>query len=181
MLALVFSGLLLAGCHSIRPTALVTNTMISSAPKIETSTDLVIDSAYASFISKDRGSALADPQTYYIGPALAELTKTYFKKSFTAITILSTDPVSSKTSEYIIHPKITGFENDVELSEQEIGITLEADVYDKNMKLIDRVKIHGRSRGKLGLFNPSETASHVVNLAIQNSLILLLKEIDKAI
>jgi hypothetical protein len=84
---------------------------------------------YREFKSTDRGHPLADPQTYEIGPGLAELTERYFKRGFASVTVSErVESISVPVVDFLVRPVVARFSNELEMfpTQQTLGMELGA-------------------------------------------------------
>ena len=170
-------------CHSIRPLASVTDEYFQSVSKQPYSAGLVMDSGYRNYKSKDRGNAVADPQTYYIGEALVPLTLSYFGQAFEQVEVYEEFPDKANLAkeDFFIRPEIRLFDNEITLGEQEILLTLGAEIYDRNLRKISEVEAKARHQGRLGFFSSTKDSRGIVNIAMQKCLQKLLSLIKDAL
>jgi len=182
-MVLIFS-FALAGCHTIHPVAQPDSALLKSISPKSAKIGLVLDSVYRDYKSKDRGDMFADPQTYLIGQALVPLTTAYFEKAFQSVSVYETLPnkLELHGEGYVIRPRIREFDNElIGFSEQEISVTLAAEIYDQNMNLMKEVKAHAYEEGKLGFFNSSKDSGLIVSRGLQKALLAVIKEIEKVL
>jgi|GEM_PF-2165606 len=181
-LILLAVGISVAGCHTIRPSTVATNFFISQIPQSSQKVGLVLEGDYKNFVSHDRGSFAEDPQTFLIGESLVPLTQAYVDHGFNLIETYSSlkDIDGLKGENYFIEPSIKNFDNKIDFSGQSINVTLAADIYDSNKKLIGSVTADGFKSGSRSLL--SGGTSHItVSEALQEALLGLVKEINKKI
>jgi hypothetical protein len=175
----MISGILLSGCHTIRPISMPQETLISAVPSIQQNVGLIIDDDYRNFVSKDRGNPLADPQRYMVGEALTPLTEAYFKRSASKINTFSDLEEIRSSSEkdgadVYVYLKVLQFDNTVRLTEQRIDVQLAADLYDRRLNLIKTVQSQGMAQGGVWGNDVNTTVSTAMQLALTN----LIREIQ---
>lgn len=177
LLAFILSIPVFAGCHTIKPPTTLSETYTAGILQSDTAVVLVLDEPYSSFISRDRGNAVADPQKYVIGKSLAPMTKTLFEKAYHPVLVTDQLPSAKdlQDAQFVIKPSVIDFDNDMTLSQQSIALTLEAKVYNKSSEMLDTVKVLGSSEGTVGLFHTSKKAGETVNRAMQSALADLVK------
>ena len=87
--------------------------------------------------SKEKGGALADPQVYYIGEALAPMLVEAFQAAFSEPIMLETEPTPEIMKRYgiprIATVRIKEFYNRVTLKGQTLTLVTETSVLDKNL------------------------------------------------
>lgn len=178
ILFFAFVALTFSGCHSIHPLSTPQGTIVSEVAPLQKKIGLVLDNEYQTYLSKDRGNPLADPQKYFVGEAIAPLTKHYFEKAalelntYDSLDAAREDSTSGKY-EYVIHPKIKIFDNTIRLTEQRIDIALDADIYDSKLNFLSKVQAQGMAHGDN---HPKETVSTAIQLTLSN----LIREIKNA-
>ena len=173
-LALVF-----AGCHTIHPLSIPENAIVSEVPALQKKIGLVLDNEYRTYINKDRGNPLADPQKYLVGEALAPLTEHYFKRAALELTTYDSLEAARKDStiakyDYIIYPKIKEFDNTIRLTEQRIDVVLGAGIYKPDSTLVKDVEARAMA-------NEGQDPKKIVSTALQLALSRLIREVKKEV
>ncbi len=185
-ITILLLSVILCGCHTIRPVTTTYDEFIQPVAKMPLEVGLVMDETYRNYVSKDRGDALADSQTYYVGEALLPLTTTYFQSAFEAVQIFDTLPAKKGAInlDYVIAMEILNFDNLISGiigTEQEIVVTLKANIYDQNLRLIKTQSATDSYEGSIGAFGSTKKSSIVVSRALQKTLAMLIGKIQSVL
>ncbi len=180
----------LAGCWTYRANSDAKQTKLIKLPKRSENVALVMDADYREYAKKDRGHAIADPQTYELGESLTQLTETYFAAVFPSVlSVRDWEELDSETDvDLIVTMGVEHFDNDLDLfvlgaTRQHFTIHLDAVV-----STSDRVRV-GTFRGQVketredsGMFwETSDSVEYTLGLAIQEALSRLLVALDDGI
>jgi hypothetical protein len=142
---------------------------------------LVMDQAYRVFESRDRGHALADPQTYEIGPALSELTEQYFKAAFASVTVLErVELVSAPHIEFFVQPTVANFKNKLTMfpTQQTLDIELNAVVLSPQGAQIGSVRGSASDTHSVAFIRDDEKRiSSILGTVIQKGLAQLVNNV----
>ncbi len=120
----------LAGCTQIvRPSVAIRQDELAAIERRPEVIRLLITEEYRSFVSNDRGHALADSQRYEIGPALAAMTPRYFRASFCEV-VVGEARIPGGHVDFVVTPMVEHFDNSVNMSSlsQRLEIQLEASI-----------------------------------------------------
>ncbi len=182
ILILLMLSVIASGCHTIRPSIMAEASFTKQITQKNRDVMLVMDKDYRSYVSKDRGHALADPQKYMIGSSLSSLTYEFFKEGFNSVE--STDSMPSAATngsgKYIVKTSINNFDNDVTMGHQTIYVELMADIFDEDLNKIASVKSMGQSDDKMSVLGSSKKSGFIVSKAMQTALVSLIHNIQEA-
>lgn len=163
----------LVGCHTIRPLSVPESSILQEVPRIDEKVGLILDDAYKSYISKDRGNPLADPQKYLVGEALTPLTEAYFEQAVPDLAIYENLDDAKLTADeqkadFYVHLKILQFDNTVRLTEQRIDVELAADIYDRYLKNFQTINARGMATGSTFGGGVNRTTSTALQIVLSN-------------
>jgi hypothetical protein len=101
------------------------------------------------YISKNKGGRLADPQTYYIGEAFEPMAVEAFAAQFSECIYCEIEPTDLLLKRYdisyLIVIDIIGFDNKVGLKGQAVSLKTNVYIFDTNMRLCARFISEGAS------------------------------------
>lgn len=125
------------------------------------------------FVSKDKGSWSADPQTYHVGEALGPMLIEGFQEGFSEFIFLETEPTPELLQRYGIGRlavvRLKEFRNRVTWKGQSLTLAVETAVFDPTMKEIDRFESRGTSAaGKI--FAKKGGPEVNLNAAVENTV-----------
>ena len=173
--------LVTSGCYTFRVPATIDGATIATVGKNNHSIGLVMDQAYRMFESRDRGHALADPQTYEIGPALAELTEWYFKGAFASVIVLEqVKSISTPHIEFLVQPSVARFKNELTMfpTQQTLDIELSAVVLSPQGAQIGSVRGSASDTHSVAFIRDDEKRiSSILGTVIQKALAQLVNNV----
>lgn len=125
------------------------------------------------FVSKDKGSWSADPQTYHVGEAFRPMLIEGFQEGFSEFIFLETEPTPGILARYGIHRmavvRIRDFGNRVTWKGQSLALATETVVFDSAMKEIGRFESRGTSASEK-IFSKKGGPEVNLNAALENTV-----------
>ena len=131
--------------------------------------------------SKARGGRLADPQTYYVGEALAPMLLEGFQTGFEEFIFLETEPTPAMMKQYAIPRlavvRVKEFQNQVTLKGQAVSLLTETAVLDPELQLIARFESRGTSDAQK-VFAKRGGPEVNLNAAIENNVLAVVQQLQ---
>ncbi len=125
------------------------------------------------YVSKDKGSWSADPQTYYVGEALGPMLLEGFQNGFGKFVFMETEPSAGILQRYGIRRlavvRIKEFRNQVTWKGQGLKLVTETAVFDPEMKEIERFESSGISASEK-IFSKKGGPEVNLNAALENNV-----------
>lgn len=122
---------------------------------------------------KDRGSKFADPQTFYIGEALAPMALEAFQQGFREFVLMEAEPdedlMRRYEIDYLVALQPGEFKNLVTLKGQKVKVILAAEVYNRQMQPLGSFTAEGSSEAQK-VFAKKGGPEINLNAAIENAL-----------
>lgn len=110
---------------------------------------LYFDQVLAGLVSKNKGGATADPQTYYIGEAFGPMLIEGFQFSFEEFVFFEREPTVELMKQYgidyLVAVKMKQFNNQVTWKGQRLELITESAVFNQDLKLLTRFESRGSS------------------------------------
>ena len=145
---------------------------------------LSIDPAAASYLSKNRGGKLADPQTYYVGEAFVPMVIEGFQQGFQEFIYLEVPPDAVILRQYGISyaavVRIKDLGNRVTWKGQALELTTELIIMDQTMQPLNRFEARGSSDAEK-IFAKKGGPQVNLNAAIENNIIAMVHYIQDGI
>lgn len=147
---------------------------------------LYLDPRLSQAISRDRGSALSDPQTYHIGEALYPMLIEGFQEGFEEFVFLEVEPTPDILKQYGISylatVEIKGFDNQKgkPLSRQSLTVVTNVSLYNAEMGLLRRFDAKGSSDTRK-VFAKKGGPEVNLNAAIENNILATIQFLQDVI
>lgn len=145
---------------------------------------LYLDPSIYSYESKDRGGALADPQTFYIGEAYAPMAVEGFQQAFEEFIFMEAEPTKDILTRYgipylaVIRPK--GFKNRVTMKGQAVQFFTETVILGPDLNEIDRFESRGMSDVEK-IFAKKGGPEVNLNAALENNVTAIVQYIQDSV
>ena len=184
---LPFVLLLMGGCQTlfgwdIHAPGRLSNNFFTSIETIDAGVGLWLSPEVYQYVSKDRGSRFADPQTYHVGESLSPMILEGFQHSFKRFYLLEVEPTPEMMQayglEYLVGVGVKDFNNHVTMKGQGVGLVLRAEIYNAKLESLVNLDVQGSSEA-VKVFAKKGGPEVNLNAAIENatsSLILYLQD-----
>ena len=110
---------------------------------------LYLDPAVSTYISQNRGSRTADPQTYHVGESFAPMLVEAFQNGFDEFIFLEVEPNPDVMKQYgipyLAAVRVKEFSNRVTWKGQALALVTETTVLDPSLQLVARFESEGVS------------------------------------
>ena len=138
-------------CHTFKPAGVAEPYRLEAVPSSRVLMKLVLSEPYATYVSRDMGHALADPQKYELGPALVALTRAHFGRAFALVPNAAPGAVSVPW-EYAAEPKVHFFDNILSMDgpTQSIRIEVRARMRSRDDRALSEVWARGEDTHSIG-------------------------------
>ena len=177
--------LLLAGCAAlfgwdIHAPGILSENFIHTIHPMGQRVALYVDPKFSQYISKDRGSALSDPQTYHVGEAFLPMLIEGFQQGFEEFIMLEVQPTQDILKQYAIPHTVAvtlkGFDNikGKPLNRQVITIETEAVIYDSNLNTLAKFNSEGSSDARK-VFGKKGGPQVNLNAAAENNILAIVQ------
>lgn len=131
--------------------------------------------------SKDRGSKLADPQTFYIGEAMGPMLIEGFQGAFEEFIFLEAEPTPEILKQYAVQRlvviRIKEFKNHVTLKGQKVSIITENAVFDQDMRTLSQFESLGESDTKKAFAKKGGPEVNL-NAAIERNVLAIVQHLQ---
>lgn len=128
--------------------------------------------------STNRGGALADPQTYFVGEAFTPMILEAFQRGFQEFIVFETEPDAVMMRRYVVQRlvvvRIRALKNRVTLKGQALQLETETRVYDQTLAPIAAFESIGTSDAKK-VFSKKGGPEINLNFAIENNVTALVQ------
>ena len=118
-------------------------------PSIANRVGLFVPEELTTYVSKDKGTWLSDPQTYYIGEAFVPMLVEAFQQGFEEFVLFETVPTPAMMRrygiEYLAVVQIEHFANRKHFRGQGLDLYTETTLFDPELNLMGRFQTHGAS------------------------------------
>lgn len=137
---------------------------------------LYVDPELTRFVSKDKGSAMSDPQTYHVGEAFHPMLIEGFQQGFEEFIMLEVEPTRDVLKQYAIPyvaaVRMKGFDNrkGKPLNRQVITVATETLIYDSDLKVLAKFDSSGSSDSRK-VFAKRGGPEVNLNAAIENDIL----------
>ncbi|OGW82430.1 MAG: hypothetical protein A2Z83_03760 [Omnitrophica bacterium GWA2_52_8] len=181
--ALVFP--MMAGCAAIygwniHAPGLMSGEFARDIPPYAARVGLYIPEDQSAFISKDKGTRMSDPQTYYVGESFVPMLVEAFQTGFEEFVLFETVPIPAMMTQYGVDylavVKITGFRNRKKYREQGLDVQTETTVFKPDLHLLARYETTGASDAP-GTFakrgGPEVNLNHAIESNLRSVVIYL--------
>ncbi len=143
-----------------------------------------LDPSLFQLTSKNKGGRFADPQTYHIGEAYVPLVIEGFQQGFNEFLLIEDEPTQALLTQYaipyLVYIRPKAFNNDVSLKGQVLSFETEALIFDKDLRLLDRVRTSGKSDSKK-VFSQKGGPEVNLNAALENNIESMVLYIQDAV
>ena len=186
---LLLSFLLFSGCATlfgwdIHAPGLLSENFFYQIQALPHRVALYIEPSAVSSISKNRGGALADPQTYHVGEAFVPMAIEGFQQGFQEFIYLEVPPDAAILKRYGISylaiVRIKDLGNRVTWKGQALELTTELAVTDSMMRLLNRFEARGSSDAEK-IFSKKGGPEVNLNAAIENNIIAMVHYLQDGI
>lgn len=134
-----------------------------------------------SYESKNRGGRLADPQTYYVGEALAPMLMEGFQEAFEEFIWMEVEPTAAILRRYGIERlaivRVKDFQNQVTLKGQKLTLVTETEVYDSDLQFLTRFESQGSSDSQK-VFAKKGGPEVNLNAAVENNIEAMVRHLQ---
>ena len=134
---------------NIHAPGLLSANFVQEVQPVNTRIALYLDPGLFQYRSIQKGSWSADPQTYYVGEALAPMFIEAFQEGFDEFVLVEVEPSASLLKQYGIPylavVRITDFQNQVTWKGQRVSIITETAVFDSELHLLSKFEATGTS------------------------------------
>ena len=131
--------------------------------------------------SKNKGGRTADPQTYFIGEALAPMLIEGFQDGFDEFIFLEAEPAPPILKRYGIRRlavvRVKDFENSVTLKGQAVTLVTETTVFDQDMRLLSQFESRGTSDSQK-VFAKKGGPEVNLNAAVENNVLAIVGQLQ---
>ena len=145
---------------------------------------LYVPEGQKEFVSKDKGTRLSDPQTYYVGEAFVPMLAEAFRSSFSEFVMMEAIPTPAIMKQYGIEmlavSEIKDFKNRKTLSAQGLDLYTETSLFSPNLKMIRRFEARGTSEAP-GTFSKKGGLEVNLNAAIEGNLREVIAQVQDAL
>jgi len=142
---------------------------------------LFIPDGLMQYTSTNRGGALADPQTYHIGEAMAPMMVEAFQTAFDEFILLEAEPTPELMKQYgisyLVLIDIQEFQNKVQLKGQGVGLVSKVYIVDSDLYLMAEFQAAGSSDARK-VFAKKGGPEVNLNAAIESNLIATIQFIQ---
>ena len=177
-LSALLCSLCLAGCTAIygwniHAPGILSGEFARDIPQASKRVALYVPEGQAEIVSKDKGTRLSDPQTYYLGEAFVPMLIESLQSGFTEFILMEAVPTPDLMSRYgidaLVVSEITGFKNRKTLPAQGLDFYTETTVFGRDLKLLRRFESRGTSEAR-GTFAKKGGLEVNLNAAIEGNL-----------
>jgi len=182
----VIGMLLFSGCAAlfgwkIHAPALLSQDYYSRVFPAEGRVALYLPNDTLGFQSTNKGGALADPQTYFVGEAMTPMILEAFQRAFSEFIFFETEPTVPLMRLYDIQSlavvRIRTLKNRVTLKGQAVQLETETRIYNQNLEPVAAFESLGTSDAK-NVFSKKGGPEINLNAAIENNVTALVQYIQ---
>lgn len=134
--------------------------------------------------SQDRGGALADPQLYHVGEALAPMLLEGFQVAFQELVFLEVEPTPDILKRYgiphLVVVRVKEFANRVTRRGQRLALVTEALVLDENLTTVSRFEARGMSDAR-AVFRKKGGPEVNLNAAVERNVLAIIQYVQDGI
>lgn len=169
---------LFAGCTAIygwniHAPGILSAEFAEDVPQVSKRIALYIPEGQKDFVSRDKGTRLSDPQTYYVGEAFVPMLVESFQSGFSEFVMMEAVPTPEMMRLYGIDAllvcEIKDFKNRKTMKSQGLDLYTETTLFNPDLKLIRRFEARGTSEAP-GTFAKKGGLEVNLNAAIEGNL-----------
>ena len=151
LLAIALAG---SGCAAlfgwdIHAPGILSEKFVHDVAPLQQRIALYLDPSASNYISQNRGSRTADPQTYHVGESFAPMLVEAFQKGFGEFIFLEVEPNPDVMKQYgipyLAAVRVKEFSNRVTWKGQALALVTETTVLDPSLQLVARFESEGVS------------------------------------
>lgn len=141
---------------------------------------LYLPASLGEAVSKDRGSAMSDPQTYHVGEALRPMLLEAFQHGFEEFVLMEAEPTPERMRAYgipcLAAVTVTGFDNRKgrPLNRQVVELVTETTVFNDSLEKVVRFESRGRSDARR-VFAKRGGPEVNLNAAVENNVLAIVQ------
>ena len=176
----------LTGCASlfgwkVHAPGVLSNEFAQKARPMHERIALYVSPAVLNYESKEKGGALADPQTYYVGEAFGPMLVEAFQAGFSEFIFLETEPTPEILKRYgiprVAVVRIKDFLNRVTLKGQMLTLVTETAVLDRNLRPLARYESRGISEAQK-VFSKRGGPEVNLNAAVESNVLATIQQLQ---